>query len=477
MTVAMRAHAFAAALTISAAVVAMGCGDDSAATPAGSGGSIGSSTSSSDGGGGGNGNGGDSASSGGGGNVPSTPSSSSASQGTGGQGGSSSIDPAAPAPLATGVRIERLVALQTTSVPVMENDAIADPPEPIVAGRDLWIRAFLASADPSAVRLEIVVADGGTASIFSSTAAAPAVGLDDDPSTTPFVQIPAAWVTPTATFSARVVRDGAEAVGPGAARDERFPRDGSLVALPARTMPPLELTLLPFSWDDDGSGRLPDTSPAALDTIRALFVARYPVADVQITVHAAIPYDRGLDFDGDVDFNDINDLLYDLREGESPAASAYWFGMVKPAASFDDYCFGTCTTGQSYVADYPDDYDLRVGAGVAFNPEDGGATAVHEVGHMFGRYHAPCYVNSWDDDYPYEDGVLGVLGWDPRVPIALDPWDTTDFMGYCDPQGTSDYTFTALAQRSVAVAALSGSASKAGSRRATASRVSCTLGH
>ena len=469
----MRAHAFAA-LTVAAAVVALGCGDDSAAATTGNGGSTGSSKSSADGGGG-NGDGGDAASSANGGSGPSTPASSS-SQGSGGVGGGSSIDPLAPAPLAAGVRIERLVALQTTSVPVMENDAIANPPEPIVAGRDLWIRGFLSASDASPVRLEIVVTNGGAASLFTSTAAAPAVGLDDDPSTTPFVQISAEWVTPTATFSARVVRDGAQIVAPGETRDERFPRDGSLVALPARAMPPLELTLLPFSWDDDGSGRLPDTSPAALDTLRALFVARFPVADVQITVHAAIPYDRGFDFDGDVDFNDINDLLYDLRESEAPPASAYWFGMVKPAESFDDYCFGTCTTGQSYVADYPEDYDLRVGAGVAFNPEDGGETAVHEVGHMFGRYHAPCYVNSWDDDYPYEDGAVGVMGWDPRVPVALDPWGTTDFMGYCDPQGTSDYTFTALAQRSVAVAALSGSAFATGSRKSTASRVSCTLG-
>ena len=47
-----------------------------------------------------------------------------------------------------------------------------------------------------------------------------------------------------------------------------------------------------------------------------------------------------------------------------------------------------------------------------------------------------------------------MLGWDPRDATPLDAQLTTDFMGYCDPQGVSDYTFTALFDRHREVAAL-----------------------
>ncbi len=371
---------------------------------------------------------------------------------TGSGGGAPVEDPLAQAPLATGVRLDRVVAMQTTSVPLVEGGVAAPSGVPLVAGRDAWLRAFLTVDGATArIRFEVLVqaTPGAPVQVFQSSEVTPVDGVDDDVATTAICPVPAAALVPGATWTARVVADGAAEVAAGTPSDARFPRDGSLVALGAQVAEPLRITLVPFRWDGDGTGRLPDTSPPALDAIRALFVARFPVAEVELTLHEVVPWDVGY-----LDFDDVNDFLYDQRESEAPPPDTYWYGMLAPADSFDDYCNGTCTTGQSFVADYADEDYLRVGAGVAFNPEDGAATMVHEIGHQFGRYHAPCDVTYSDEDYPYEDGVLGVMGWDPRDATPLDAFATTDFMGYCDPQGTSDYTFGALFARHLAVASL-----------------------
>jgi hypothetical protein len=111
-------------------------------------------------------------------------------------------------------------------------------------------------------------------------------------------------------------------------------------------------------------------------------------------------------------------------------------------------------TGQSYVVDDPADGAFRVGSGVGFGTEDSAWTLAHELGHQHGRYHAPCDTSGADRGYPYAGGTLGVWGFDPRTATFLEPTRTTDFMGYCDPQWISDYTWRAIFARTRAVSAL-----------------------
>jgi hypothetical protein len=72
----------------------------------------------------------------------------------------------------------------------------------------------------------------------------------------------------------------------------------------------------------------------------------------------------------------------------------------------------------------------------------------HEVGHTFGRLHAPCgAVADPDPNYPttgdYAGGHIGVTGWDPFAASGnLKAAATyTDVMGYCSTQWVSDYTY------------------------------------
>jgi hypothetical protein len=85
----------------------------------------------------------------------------------------------------------------------------------------------------------------------------------------------------------------------------------------------------------------------------------------------------------------------------------------------------------------------------------GSATAVlaHELGHNFGRYHAPC-GNPGDVDafFPRGDGSIGDLGWSAGSTVSIAA-STPDLMSYCEPAWTSAYTYTGVLARRDAVAA------------------------
>jgi hypothetical protein len=152
-----------------------------------------------------------------------------------------------------------------------------------------------------------------------------------------------------------------------------------------------------------------------------------------------------------VNFSDLNSVLQQLRQDDNAPDEAYYYALVAPEATFSDYCGGSCVTGQSYVVDDPSDAELRVGSGQGWSGEDAAWTLAHEVGHELGRYHAPCSAGSPDPNFPYADGATGVWGYDPRSGQFLSPDVESDFMGYCDETWTSDYTYSAIFDRLLAV--------------------------
>jgi hypothetical protein len=103
----------------------------------------------------------------------------------------------------------------------------------------------------------------------------------------------------------------------------------------------------------------------------------------------------------------------------------------------------------------------------------------HELGHNFGRRHAPCGgAGSPDASFPRPDGTVGpgghdVFGWSesalgsaPAIGEALG-----DIMGYCSPVWASRYTYSGVfAFRGFTPAALTGAAALRSTARATAPR-------
>jgi hypothetical protein len=68
-------------------------------------------------------------------------------------------------------------------------------------------------------------------------------------------------------------------------------------------------------------------------------------------------------------------------------------------------------------------------------------TIAHELGHNWGRAHAPCGgPNGVDPAYPYPNARIGVYGFDIVSRQVVDAL-TRDVMSYCSPDWVSDYTY------------------------------------
>jgi hypothetical protein len=368
--------------------------------------------------------------------------------------------PIGPIVLAEGVTLEGLSLFQGVRVGLAEGGVIDTTPNaPILAARDAVVRAYARTTTRREITAELEVSDGARiVAVHRDTITLDGASSDALPSSVLSFDLPATEVTETTRIAVRLI-DPTGTPAPSTAHPARLPRDGS--GLPLGAMDDgegLDLVLVPLRYDTDGSRRLPDTSDAWLGQLRGLLTSLYPLVDVQITVREPVPWTRGLTFTGNVDFGAVNAMLRDLRDTDRARPGSYYYAIVAPDDTFSAYCGGSCVTGQSYVVDAPEDDNFRVGSGVDFGTEDSAWTAAHEIGHEFGRYHAPCDTSGADVDYPYAGGAIGVWGYDPRSRTFLPP-TTTDFMGYCDPQWISDYTWSAMFTRNLAVTPLSSSSS------------------
>jgi hypothetical protein len=89
------------------------------------------------------------------------------------------------------------------------------------------------------------------------------------------------------------------------------------------------------------------------------------------------------------------------------------------------------------------------GSGVAISLTSRGEVLAQEIGHAFGRAHAPCgNPPNPDPNYPtfnsYPAASIGEFGVDTSRLILFDPALTYDFMSYCSPKWVSPYTYVEL---------------------------------
>jgi hypothetical protein len=139
--------------------------------------------------------------------------------------------------------------------------------------------------------------------------------------------------------------------------------------------------------------------------LKAALMRYWPLADVDIQVRA--PYT--IKSDG------MPELIA-LRQADG--SKRYYYG-------FEESCCGV-----GYVG-YP------VAAGNA-DPR----TIAHELGHNFGRNHAPCGPSDADVNYPNNSGKLDLWGLDPRDNSLVDPTGNYDLMSYCGPVWVSEYMYS-----------------------------------
>ncbi len=234
------------------------------------------------------------------------------------------------------------------------------------------------------------------------------------------VEVPGSLIRPGVRMVVELDPEGVVPLAPGS--QVRYPAEGSM-ELDVVEPPVYRLILVPtisrpapdssvFEWTD-GIG--PDSEQMRLG--RTIL----PVREMEVEVRETYTTSLNLRNRGTWILwrNEIG-VLYE-REGRR----GYYYGVVSRGLA-----------GAGGIANIA--YPVSVGADVDH-------IYTHEVGHTMNLYHAPCNGAPAPPgyNYPYEDGSIGVWGYDIAMSRLLDPGRYRDVMGYCfDDIWISDFHFS-----------------------------------
>ncbi len=156
----------------------------------------------------------------------------------------------------------------------------------------------------------------------------------------------------------------------------------------------------------------------------------HPISDYNISVHST--YTTHLSPAVDGYWSELLSQIEALRTAEG--SSEYYFGVVPKQTR-------SGTIGIGYIGGRS-----AMGWDTFSAPRFGpSATMAHELGHNFGRYHAPCGGASGNDPrYPYPNANIGVYGYEADEKELKRPGSYKDVMSYCPPFWISDYTYSAV---------------------------------
>ena len=305
---------------------------------------------------------------------------------------------------------------------------------PLVAHRPAMVRVYARTGrgePPLAVTVALVATRGGSplGSLSlgpQSLAAAPGRG---DYASTFNARLPADWLWGQVELVAYV--DPANAV-----HESDEGNNAAALTLTFNEVPPLDLKIVPVNYTHQGTlgtGIYPGRS---IDPISDWLIRTFPLSAVNVTYHT------GYNFSGDLSLSsEWVRLLVEmtgLKAGEGAPDGQVYYALV-PTRDDGNRWFIAGIAGIGWLGH-------RVSVGLDLNEAGrSGSLAGHEIGHNFGRAHAPCGgPSSVDAAYPYAGASIGEYGLDVASNTLLDPATTVDMMSYCRPEWISDYTYLAL---------------------------------
>jgi hypothetical protein len=310
----------------------------------------------------------------------------------------------------------------TQSVQTFENDV------PLVAGRDALLRvvALANQSNTAAPSVRVRLFDGGvlleTHTIPAPADTVPTGRSDGDLGTTWNLRVPGSRVQPRLTVVADV--DPAGVIPEADETDNTFP-SGPAQPLAVRAAPPLAITLVPVR---QSANQLEgDVTTANRDQYLDLTQRLYPLPSYEAGVHdvyTTTTPDPLQPDDANGAWNTILSEMFALQVTEG--STRYYYGVVRIG-------YPSGIAGLGFIG-------LPVAIGYD-RPNDRGRITAHELGHNWGRLHAPCGNPAGiDPNFPHPGGIIGRIGYDSRQG-TLKPRITPDIMGYCIDPWISDYNY------------------------------------
>ena len=330
----------------------------------------------------------------------------------------------------------------------------------VLSGNAAAVNVLVRASSPTAPPMQIVLRLFNAAGAIVRTDTAVTSVLSVLPSyNSPSVQ----FLIPAASLQAgmrwQVVRDPRRVVVDDSSSNDVYPASGTL-ALPTVTVPAMKIRFVPIvlASHNNATGVVTDALiPEYLRTFKSI----YPVGP--INAHVGLPFTTTAVFGtapsgGESSFwTQVLSELDLARIADPIEPDANWYGVIVPPSGFNFTAYG----GFSYIpssgtAAGP---HTRTSTGVQLNwfsrPTQARDLVAHELGHTFGRSHAPCGAagSPLDASFPVTGGTLDEPGHDVyswelgRASAAITiPVSTGDVMGYCYPMWSSTYTYRAVLQ-------------------------------
>ncbi len=191
---------------------------------------------------------------------------------------------------------------------------------------------------------------------------------------------------------------------------ERIPATGS-AKLDIRSVPALDLTIVPFVWTEDPSKHSKVSNLTVEHPLLWATRELLPVGDINLTVHEPV-FTKV-----DPTFANAYTLLAEtaaLRVAEGGAG--HYLGLLRGSGGLAQLQGRNSVAGASSF------------------------TIAHELGHNMSLQHANCgIIANVDKSYPHESAAIGVWGYDRKTGREIPP-SATDLMSYCE-EWISDYSF------------------------------------
>lgn len=341
---------------------------------------------------------------------------------------------ASPSPVSATVAYSRTTTTLDLSIGAMyltQSTQTLSGAVPLVQNRDGYLRVFVVANQPNSVAPQVRVrfyvngTQQGSPTLIAAPSHAVPTSINEGTLASSWnVPVPGSMIRPGLSILADV--DPSRTIPEIRRTNNSFPASGTPLALTVKNLPTLYLRFVPVKQSVNGlTGNITNANK---DAFLSKTIKIHPIAAYSADVHAvyttnapALTADNGNDA-----WTSILGEMQALRVAEGSPRTYY--GVVRTS-------YTTGIAGISYIGGNASlGYDGMISVEIAS----------HELGHSFGRLHAPCGVNgTTDPNYPYHAGNIGAYGFDVATSTLYAP-STAEVMSYCHPQWISDYTYTAV---------------------------------